>query len=80
MMKVFSWQCSSFPCTAPADYIAINEAITFMEIGVQCINITIAMDGTVEGAESFSVVLVSQDYRVEEKMYSVPVTILDSDG
>lgn len=47
---------------------------------MQCINITITMDGTVEGAESFSVVLVSQDYRVEEKMYSVPVTILDSDG
>ena len=47
---------------------------------MQCINITIAMDGTIEGVESFSVVLVSQDYRVNEKMYSAPVTIIDNDG
>ena len=66
--------------TASSDYTSVYENLVFNESGVQCYNITIIMDDTVESEETFSVVLTSQDSRVDVEEYWVPVTIADSDG
>ena len=68
--------------TASLDYTSVYENLVFNESGVQCYNITILMDDTVESEETFSVVLTSQDSRVDVDVeeYWVPVTIADSNG
>lgn len=62
------------------DYVPLRQLLTFHEPGVLCANVTIVMNDTAEDVEKFSVVLASNDYRVEVKKYWVPVYIVDSDG
>ncbi len=47
-----------------SDFNSVPVELSFSEIGEQCVNISIEMDGLLEGSEFFSIVLSSPDDRV----------------
>ena len=63
-----------------ADFDPLSESLTFHQSRRECVNVGIVTGDSLEDVEKFSLVLSTQDERIEIKHYYATVYIIEDDG
>ena len=78
---LFSFDLSIFLFTAPLDYTAVTNELTFnSERSRECVSIRLVNDSLLEPTENFEISLTSDEEQVILNPERAVVSILDTDG